>query len=117
MHIKLIYCSAAAAAGLVYRGSSARLRRVISKLLHGEKIHVSALGSSITYGRRIERGTSDWFTLFSSWLQGSFPAAQVTVRNRALPLARSEYVSACLDQHVDPQADLVFVEVGDTRHV
>jgi lysophospholipase L1-like esterase len=102
-------------AGLVYSGSSARLRRVVSKLLHGEHVHIAALGSSITYGRGIERGSSDWFTLFSSWLQAAFPAARVTTRNGAVPLARSEYLSACLEQHIDPQADLVFVEVSTCR--
>jgi lysophospholipase L1-like esterase len=88
---------------------------VLSKLLHGEKMHIGAVGSSITYGRGIERGTSEWLTLFSSWLQGAFPAAAVTVRNGAVPLATSEYISACLDQFVDQQADLVFVEVSLTH--
>lgn len=98
-------------AGLVYRGSSARLRRVVSKLLHGEPVHIGTVGSSITYGTGIERGTSDWLTIFSSWLQGAFPAAAVTVRNGAVPLATSEYISACLDQFVDQHTDLIFVEV------
>lgn len=97
--------------GLVYRGSSARLRRVVSRLLQGEHVHIGAVGSSITYGRGVERGTSDWLTLFSSWLQAAFPTAVVSVRNGALPLATSEYLSACLDQLVEQQADLVFVEV------
>lgn len=99
-------------AGLVYRGSSARLRRVLSKLLHGEPVHIAAVGSAITYGRGVTRGSSDWFSLFSSWLQSAFPAVRVTARNSALPAARSEHLSACLDQHVDPLADLVFVEVS-----
>jgi lysophospholipase L1-like esterase len=85
---------------------------VLSKLTRGEPVHVAAVGSAITYGRGVKRGTSDWFTLFSSWLQAAFPAAKVTVKNHALPAARSEYLSACLDQHIDPLADLVFVEVS-----
>lgn len=84
---------------------------MVNKLLHHEPLNIGVVGSSITYGRGVERGTSDWFTHFSSWLQTAFPASKVAARNGAVPLARSEYIGACLEQHVDPHVDLVFIEV------
>lgn len=105
-------CPVCCCAGLVYRGSAARLRRVVRRLLHNEPVSIGVVGSSISYGKGVQRGTSDWFTLFSAWLQAAFPAAKVTARNGAVPLARSEFISACLEHHVDTNADLVFIEVS-----
>lgn len=85
---------------------------MVSKLLHGEAVHIGLVGSTISSAQGGDKSSS-WFSLFTSWLQATFPAVRISSRNRAVPGARSEYISACLDQLVDAKSDLVFVEVGE----
>lgn len=98
--------------GLVYTGSNFRLRTVVHDLILGKRpIKVGAIGGSITNGAKASRiGKTDWFSLVGKYLQVAFPRANVTTRNGALPATPSALMNMCLEQYVDPDVDLVFVE-------
>jgi hypothetical protein len=72
----------------------------------------SGAGTGSSSGDSSSGDSSHWFSLFASWLRTTFPAAQLTVRSGAVAGARSEFLAACLQQHVEPHTDLVFLEVG-----
>jgi hypothetical protein len=44
------------------------------------------------------------------YLKSAFPKAGVTLRNGALPATPSALMNMCLEQYVDDDVDLVFVE-------
>jgi hypothetical protein len=69
----------------------------------------SALPAALQ-GHKVTKGLDDWFTLFSTWLDSTFPTAKLTFKNGCVPATQSEYVSMCLQQFVDADVDLVFVE-------
>jgi hypothetical protein len=58
----------------------------------------------------VTKGLDDWFTLFSSWLNATFPNAKLSFKNGCVPATQSEYVSMCLQQFVDADVDVIFVE-------
>ncbi|KAG2485763.1 hypothetical protein HYH03_015477 [Edaphochlamys debaryana] len=99
-------------AGRSYAGPRARLRRFVRALLSGSRpLKVGAVGGSITWGE----GTSDksrhaWFSVVSRFLVDSFPRANITCRNGAVPATPSAFMVMCLEHSVDPDVDLVFVE-------
>lgn len=86
-------------------------RRVLEKLLHGEHTSLGVIGGSVSYGYGVRRGSSDWFSIFTSYLRSAFPKASITTKNGCVPAAQSEYISMCLEKFVNQDADLIFVEV------
>lgn len=44
----------------------------------------------------MNRGVNDWFALFTTWLQQTFPAATVVSKNGYVPATTAEYASMCL---------------------
>ncbi|KAG2495310.1 hypothetical protein HYH03_006582 [Edaphochlamys debaryana] len=98
-------------AGLAYAGPRTRLRRFVRELLLGRKpVKIGVVGGSITYGHGTSKPKYGWFSVFSRWLITSFPNANITARNGAIPATRSNLMVVCLEQSVDADVDLVFVE-------
>lgn len=96
---------------LVYTGSNFRLRKVVHDLILGKRIKVGAIGGSITNGAKASKiGETDWFSLVGSYLRTAFPKANITTRNGALPATPSALMNMCLEQYVDEDVDLIFVE-------
>eukprot|EP00879_Flechtneria_rotunda_P016086 GHRR01016827.1.p1 GENE.GHRR01016827.1~~GHRR01016827.1.p1 ORF type:complete len:534 (+),score=145.77 GHRR01016827.1:354-1955(+) len=97
---------------LVYMGSNYRLRRVVHDLILGRRpIKVGAIGGSITHGAKASViGETDWFSLVGKYLKAAFPRATISTRNGALPATPSALMNMCLEQYVDDDVDLVFVE-------
>lgn len=98
--------------GLVYTGSNFRLRKVIHDLILGKRpLKIGAIGGSITNGAKASKiGETDWFSLVGSYLTTAFQRANITTRNGALPATPSALMNMCLEQYVDADTDLVFVE-------
>lgn len=98
--------------GLVYTGSNFRLRKVVRDLVVSKRpIKVGAIGGSITNGAKASViGQTDWFSLVGTYLKTAFPRANITTRNGALPATPSALMNMCLEQYVDEDVDLVFVE-------
>jgi hypothetical protein len=67
------------------------------------------IGGSISWGHGVQRGTQDWFSLLQLWMEATFPQHRFTFKNGCVPATQSSYVSSCLQQFVDAQADLVSV--------
>jgi hypothetical protein len=57
-------------------------------------------------------GSTDWFSLLKSWMVRGFPAAKFQFHNGCVPATPATFMTLCLEHYLDPQADLVFVEVG-----
>ena len=97
---------------LVYTGSNFRLRRVVHDMMMGGRtIKVGAIGGSITHGAKASViGETDWFSLVGTYLKEAFPRANITTRNGALPATPSALMNMCLENYVDADVDLVFVE-------
>ncbi|KAL4856611.1 hypothetical protein ACK3TF_003052 [Chlorella vulgaris] len=92
-------------------GDTSRSRRFLAKLLRGEAVTVVAIGGSITWGQGSTKGSNlDWSSRLFAWLRASFPAANHTLLNRAVPATPSSYMSLCVSWHVPPDADLVIAE-------
>jgi hypothetical protein len=58
----------------------------------------------------VTKGVDDWFSLFSNWVNATFSTAKLSFKNGCVPATQSEYVSMCLDQFVDEDVDVIFVE-------
>lgn len=97
---------------LVYTGSNFRLRKVVHDLILAKRpIKVGAIGGSITNGAKASKiGETDWFSLVGKYMKAAFPKANITTRNGALPATPSALMNMCLEQYVDEDVDLVFVE-------
>lgn len=97
---------------LVYTGSNYRLRRVVHDMIIGKRpIKVGAIGGSITHGAKASViGETDWFSLVGKYLKTAFPRTNITTRNGALPATPSALMNMCLEQYVDEDVDLMFVE-------
>lgn len=65
------------------------------------------IGGSISWGHGVQRGTQDWFSLLQLWMEATFPQHRFTLKNGCVPATQSSYVSSCLQQFVDADADLV----------
>ncbi|GLC71350.1 hypothetical protein PLESTF_001105900 [Pleodorina starrii] len=111
-------------AGLTYIGSAARLRLVLERARNGERLRVGALGGSITAGHGVGGMDYSFVHYFMDWLNKALPPNSSTSRppltgndpsrhdilNGAVPGTVSDYTSSCLNNHLIPDADLVFVE-------
>ena len=62
-------------------------------------------------------GKTDWGSVLAEWLRKSFPRANITYRNAAIPATPSSYMALCVNQHVAPDADLVLLEYNVRRVV
>ncbi|EFJ44198.1 hypothetical protein VOLCADRAFT_106525 [Volvox carteri f. nagariensis] len=66
---------------------------------------------SVTWGQGVSnRANASWFGLVAHWLARGYPSVNITARNGAVPATQASYMVMCLDQWVDPDVDLVFVE-------
>ncbi|KAI8467410.1 MAG: SGNH hydrolase-type esterase domain-containing protein [Monoraphidium minutum] len=122
------------ARGAAFAGGGARLRRVLRDLAAGGAPLVSAtaggktsskaaapggprrpvklavLGGSISWGSAVSGGVDDWFTLVTARLRDAFPNATVVGRNGCVPATPSSFMNMCLEQYLDDDVDLVFLE-------
>ncbi|GIL74907.1 hypothetical protein Vretimale_2527 [Volvox reticuliferus] len=100
-------------AGLSYTGAARRLRKFVQDFLHGEKqMKIGVVGGSISVGMHASKvGVTDWFSTVVGWLSSSAKSAEkVKGRNGCRPATPSGYMVFCLENSVDPDVDLVFVE-------
>ena len=59
-----------------------RTRRLLHRLLSGERLKVAAVGGSVTWGKEVEdREATAYGALVTTWLQHSFPKAALTFIN------------------------------------
>jgi hypothetical protein len=49
-------------------------------------------------------------SLVGKYMKHAFPRASISLRNGALPATPSALMNMCLEQYVDDDVDLVFVE-------
>ncbi|GIL73986.1 hypothetical protein Vretimale_5077 [Volvox reticuliferus] len=110
------------AAGLTYIGHAARLRLVLERARNGERLHVGALGGSITCGHGVGGQEFSFTRYFMDWLNSALPPSEDSrpslmndttkhdFLNGAVPGTISDYTSSCLHNHMIPEPDLVFVE-------
>ncbi|WIA28011.1 hypothetical protein OEZ86_010599 [Tetradesmus obliquus] len=96
---------------LVYIGPNHRLRRVLLGLQQGQPTKVGVIGGSISHGASASKiGQTDWFSLVGKFMVNSYPQAKVTLRNGCLPATPSALMEMCLEQSVDADVDLLFIE-------
>eukprot|EP00878_Enallax_costatus_P031969 GHUV01035048.1.p1 GENE.GHUV01035048.1~~GHUV01035048.1.p1 ORF type:complete len:243 (+),score=79.43 GHUV01035048.1:155-883(+) len=93
-----------------YRGAMHRLRRVLRDLQTGKPVKLAVLGGSISWGSAVERGQDDWFSLLTSRLKAAFPNSNITGKNGCVPATPSSFMNMCLEQYMDDDVDLVFLE-------
>jgi hypothetical protein len=96
--------------------------RVLHDLQAGKPIKLGVLGGSISWGSAVARGQDDWFSLVTAHLKAAFPAANVTGRNGCVPATPSSFMNMCLEQYLEEDVDLVFLEYAvndgwDTHNV
>ncbi|EFN53595.1 expressed protein [Chlorella variabilis] len=100
--------------GVVSYGAPARPRRALAKLLNGEPISVAAVGGSITWGEGAENvGQTDYAARVFAWIRETFPKANHTLVNAAIPGVPSSYFALCNRWHVPEDVDLVVFNVND----
>ena len=97
--------------GIVSYGDTRRLRRVMAALLSGQAVSAATVGGSITFGARTAKGTEDYPSRLSAWLRGTFPSANHTLVNSAVPGTPSTYMALCLAWHV-PEVGAEAEELG-----
>lgn len=96
--------------GQTFTGSGEMLARFARRMLAGQPSTVVTIGGSITYGMGASWWGSAFPTLFFDWLQKSFPKADHTMVNKAIPAATSGLFAVCTEQLVPEDADLIVVE-------
>lgn len=52
------------------------------------------------------------------WFKNNFPMSEVSLINGAIPATGSDYYSTCFLEHIDPDVDIVFIElaINDQRY-
>jgi hypothetical protein len=110
------------ARSLAYMGGGHRLRRVLRDLAAGgaagqdgpdgprQPVKIAVLGGSISWGSAVTGGHDDWFTLVAARLREAFPRAKVVARNGCVPATPSSFMNMCLENYLDDDVDLVFLE-------
>ncbi|PNH01936.1 hypothetical protein TSOC_012121 [Tetrabaena socialis] len=100
--------------GTAYTGASSRLKRLVKELMvpHERKeFKIAVVGGSVSWGQfTSRRGETDWFSVFTKWMNNAFPRANITARNGCTPGVPTPYMIMCLELSVDPDVDLVFME-------
>ncbi|GLI67535.1 hypothetical protein VaNZ11_011749 [Volvox africanus] len=99
-------------AGLEYYGAARRLRKFVRTLLVGDKkkpLKIGVVGGSISWGVGTTSPNTRWFSIVSEWMR-SVSSANVTSRNGCIPATPSAYMLMCMEESVDEDVDLVFVE-------
>ncbi|BEI98430.1 hypothetical protein CcaverHIS631_0307290 [Cutaneotrichosporon cavernicola] len=93
-----------------FEGSGIRVRRVAQKLLAGERVGITVLGGSITFGHSIPEGGRPWPILLAEQLKRAFPKANVHLENNAIGATGSDYFGACYPHHTAEGTDLFLLE-------
>lgn len=101
--------------GLAHRGSLARLRIAMHRLLFlKQNITVAFIGGSITAGHTGKKKFG-WPYYIEAPLAAAFgaeAAARMRLVNGAIPATGSAWFAACHKLRVPPDADVVFLEFG-----
>jgi hypothetical protein len=93
-----------------FEGSGVRVRRIAQKLLAGERVGITVLGGSITFGHSMPEGGRPWPILLAEQLKGAFPDADVHLENNAIGATGSDYFDACYPHHTAAGTDLFLFE-------
>eukprot|EP00887_Chlorella_sp_A99_P007655 scaffold20.g7655.t1 len=100
----------AAARGMSYLGSGARLMRAVEEMAEGKPQSVVVLGGSVSFGRGASWWGSAYPVLLLDWVQKHFPAAAHSLKNAAIPASTSGVAAACTEALVPANASLVVLE-------
>ncbi|CAK9780205.1 hypothetical protein CC85DRAFT_290798 [Cutaneotrichosporon oleaginosum] len=93
-----------------YEGSGLRVRRVVQKLLAGQRVSITVLGGSITFGHSMAEGDRPWPLLLAEQLRSAFPNADIYLENNAIGATGSDYFDACYPHHTAEGTDLFLFE-------
>lgn len=93
-----------------YYGTGRRIRNVASKLMAGQPIQVYTLGASVTRGLGATRPEHNYANRFFSIINATFPHKDHVFANKGIGGTSSGIFTACAEQMVPPEADLVVVE-------
>lgn len=91
--------------GLAFRGTGARARAVVARLLAGEPVHVAVAGGSVAWGQGAPGG-AHFGRRFFDWVNATWPApasAPHRFTNAAKPGITSALFALCGDDLI-PQA-------------
>eukprot|EP00611_Tribonema_gayanum_P022712 TRINITY_DN4620_c0_g1_i1.p1 TRINITY_DN4620_c0_g1~~TRINITY_DN4620_c0_g1_i1.p1 ORF type:complete len:530 (+),score=41.73 TRINITY_DN4620_c0_g1_i1:141-1730(+) len=105
-----------------YVGDTHRLQEIMIKAIAGGKLNVVALGGSVTLGHWTLTIKSDrshwlensWMSRIEAWLVRRFPAASVTVQNRARSSCHAVCQTSMLMKTLPPaeSIDLVLMDIS-----
>lgn len=97
--------------GIVSYGNTDRMRIFKKKLQAGEPVTVGVVGGSISWGQgSSDRFKTSWVERFFDWIRTTFPHANHTLVNGAVPATPSAYMALCWRYYVPPNPDLMIVE-------
>jgi hypothetical protein len=77
---------------------------------HRPPLRIGVVGGSISWGSAVKRGVEDWPSLVTTFLNQYYPNANISLTNGCVPATPASFTSACLQNLVPQDADLVFVE-------
>ncbi|KZT33438.1 hypothetical protein SISSUDRAFT_1054222 [Sistotremastrum suecicum HHB10207 ss-3] len=105
------YGEANLARSRAYEGANARLRRVLRKARSGQPIKIGIIGGSVSMGHGVEY-FQNWHKFYHDWWKETFPNTEITLVNGAVPASESDYFETCYLEHIDPDVDIVVVEMA-----
>ncbi len=97
--------------GILHRGNSMRMSRVMKRAMEGERIRVAFLGGSITAGAAATTAEGCYAYLVYSWWKERFPDAEIEYINAGVGATTSKFGVARVQEDVlSKEPDIVFVE-------
>lgn len=97
--------------GIVSYGDTSRLTMFTNKLDAGKPVVVGVVGGSISFGQGAsDRDTTSWVARIFNWIRTTYPHANHTLVNGAVPATPSAYMALCWRYYVPRQPDLMIVE-------
>ncbi|KAL0572986.1 hypothetical protein V5O48_008977 [Marasmius crinis-equi] len=99
----------------MHLGSSARIKRVISKALAGQPVTISVLGGSVSacHGAGDDPIAPKCYpSRFFQWWNTVFPHPASELTNGAMRRTTSEYFGYCSTHHIPDVTDLIIVELS-----
>lgn len=83
--------------------------------MRNEPVLISVVGGSNTVGHGAHNGFP-WPRYLYSWLEDTFPAANISLHNGAVAGTTSEYMSLCNVLHIPRDSSVVILEYRSVRH-
>jgi hypothetical protein len=97
--------------GIVSYGDMLRPRALMNKVLNGQGVTISVLGGSISWGHGVNNHTTEVYgAIVMDWFKRTFPNANHTFVNGAIPGTPSSYMALCVDNKIPQESDIILVE-------